>query len=78
MNANLPHKDKLANGKDIDKRVDNDDTFTRRITQLVIPQITNNNPFEEMFFKGTNFHSNKNDFESLVLPAGCSGFSTFP
>ena len=76
MNANLSQQDKLTNNNDINKRINND-TFIKVMTQLVIPQITKNS-FEEEFFNGSKFH-NKNDFESLILPAGCSGsILTFP
>ena len=46
MSANLFQQDKLANDNDdINERVDND-TFIKRISQLIIPQITNNS-FED-------------------------------
>ncbi|RIA98061.1 hypothetical protein C1645_731961 [Glomus cerebriforme] len=49
-----------------------------RITQLVIPQITNNKLYEHFFFNGTEFHD-KNNPEMLLLPAGCLGSTfTFP
>src|SRR5438128_1112981 len=50
----------------------------------ITSQITNNSnnslesfDFENCFFNGTNFNNN-NDFESLILPAGCSSSSAFP
>ena len=45
------------------------------IEQIPTPQITNN-LFEESFFNGTNFtnfnYSSNDNFESLLLPTGCS------
>ena len=46
-----------------------------RIAQITTPQITNN-PLEYSFFNGTIFDNN-NDFESLILPAGCLPSSSF-
>jgi hypothetical protein len=46
-----------------------------RISQMPIPQITNN-PFENDFFNGTNFQET-NGLESLILPAGCGSSSFF-
>jgi hypothetical protein len=37
---------------------------------MTTPQITNN-PIENDFFNGTSFYDN-NNFESLILPTGCS------
>ena len=79
MNTNpLPQQqqNQLANNSDNTNQQINDDNI-KRVIQLVTPQITNN-PYEDKFFNGTEFH-NKNDTESLILPAGCSGStSTFP
>jgi hypothetical protein len=47
-----------------------------RIARLTTPQITND-PLENDFFNGVeNFCDNS--FESLILPAGCLGSSSFP
>lgn len=49
-----------------------------QIAQLTTPQITNN-PLENDFFNGVeNFCDNDNSLETLILPAGCLGSSTFP
>ncbi|GBB86875.1 hypothetical protein RclHR1_01330029 [Rhizophagus clarus] len=75
MSTNPPQQQDqlLSNADDTNQQV-NSETI-KIVTQLIIPQITNN-PQENTFFNGTEFHD-KNDIESLILPAGWSG-STFP
>ncbi|CAG8499695.1 20488_t:CDS:2 [Rhizophagus irregularis] len=48
----------------------NNSTTIDRIARMTTPQITNN-PIENDFFNGTSFYDN-NNFESLILPTGCS------
>jgi len=56
-------------------RLNNSNTIDR-IVRITTPQITNN-PIENDFFNGKSFHDD-NNFESLILPAGCSVSSLFP
>ncbi|RIA90343.1 hypothetical protein C1645_823475 [Glomus cerebriforme] len=55
-------------------RINNTNTLDR-IARITTPQQTINNSFESAFFNGTKFDDN-NSFESLILPAGCSGPSS--
>ena len=80
MNANSSQQNQLANNaNDVgDDRVNNDN-FLNIITRLA-PQIITNDPLKDALFQGNEFHdTNANDFESLLLPAGCSSSTaTFP
>lgn len=74
MSTNSSQQDQFTDNTN--QQVHNSETI-KMIAQLVVPQITNNSQVNT-FFNGTKFHD-KNDFESLILPAGCSGStSTFP
>jgi hypothetical protein len=76
MSTNPPQQGQLVNNANNTNQQVNNETI-KRITQLVIPQITNI-PQENAFYNGTEFHD-KNDTESLMLPVGCLGStSTFP
>jgi hypothetical protein len=58
-------------------RLTNTNTIDQ-IVRLTVPQITSD-PFENNFFNGVkDFDDGNNSFESLVLPAGCLGSSSFP
>ncbi|GBB97467.1 hypothetical protein RclHR1_00030024 [Rhizophagus clarus] len=56
------------------RRIDNTSTLDN-IIRINNTQVTNNS-FENEFFNGTNFDDN-NTFESLILPAGFLGSSSF-
>ncbi|CAB4481380.1 unnamed protein product [Rhizophagus irregularis] len=57
-------------------RLTNNTNTLDRIARIIEPQITHN-LFEQAFFNGTNFNDT-NNFESLILPAGCLPSSLFP
>lgn len=73
------HRTKRFNANNINRnripRIRNTNTLDR-IARIIVPQITHN-PFEQTFFNGTNFNDT-NNFESLILPAGCLPSSLFP
>ncbi|PKY39678.1 hypothetical protein RhiirA4_538279 [Rhizophagus irregularis] len=66
MSTNSSQQDQFADNTN--QQVNNSEAI-KMIKQLVVPQITNNSQ-ANTFFNGTKFHD-KNDIESLILPAGC-------
>jgi hypothetical protein len=64
----------------LNKTDDTNQQIDNSVAIKMIEKITwqdTNNPQENSFYNGTEFHD-KNDTESLMIPAGWTGSSTFP
>jgi hypothetical protein len=75
LNYSSSYKNNANNIYQTRVSIDNSNTIDR-ITRLTTSQITKNS-FENDFFNGTSFKDG-NDLESLILPSGFSGPSSFP